>query len=76
MKIREISVSKGRKITTKQPDGGFDSHSADITLIVEAEEGVVNEDQIMDKVKELVEATLSDDPSWIAHDTEGKKVKN
>lgn len=65
MKVKEISVRKANRETTKSADGSYSMREADITLIVEAEEGKLNELEVIDRVKHLVQITLDDDPEAI-----------
>ena len=66
MKIREISVRKAKRITTKAPDGSYEMNEIDIGLTVDGEK--TKEQEVIDKVEKLVEENLyPKDPTkqWI-----------
>ena len=65
MKIKEITVRKAKRSTLKSQTGDYNMSEADISLTVEAENGVLNESEVIDRVKALVLETLNDDPRWM-----------
>lgn len=68
MQIKEVTIRKARRSTVKSTNGNYDMNEADISLTVEAEEGQLNTQEIIDRVKALVEETIknaTDDPAWI-----------
>lgn len=73
MKIKEITVRKAKRSTIKSPTGNYDMNEADISLTVEGEEGKLNETAVIDRVKQLLQQTMDDDPSWIQEKNEEVK---
>lgn len=65
MKIKEVTFRKCNAITLKDNLGNYRKREADISLTVEAENGKVDESEITDKLKQLVESVMGDDPSWL-----------
>jgi len=66
MKYKEITVRKAKRSTVKdQITGSYHMQEADISLTIEAEDGKLNEQEVIDRVKQLVVETMDDDPSWM-----------
>ena len=61
MKIKELSVRKAKRNTIKSANGDYAMNEGDITLVVEAEEGKIDEKGVIKRVKELLQMTLDDD---------------
>lgn len=77
MRLKEVTIRKANRETVKSPEGSFSSHEADVSLTVEAEDGKLDELEVIERVKQLVQKTISDDADWIQPKlVEGKEVEN
>lgn len=76
MKIKEITVRKANRTTVKdQQTGSYNMHEADVSLTVEAEDGKLNEMEVIDRVKQLVQTTLDDEANFMTQKQPNEEVK-
>ena len=72
MKILQAVFRKAIRDTIKTQDGSFHGVEADISLTIEGE---YEEEEVIDKLNQLIEKVKSNDPAWIQNKLPWEETK-